>query len=182
MSKRLHNNIENNNINENNKKIKLENKIIEEDINIISNDYINYIQELYDIYNKNSNISNIILQKSNIIKEFKEFIINNYKNIKQYNFDEINKYYYIYYYKFKIFLKIIKKELIDYYKYEYLIKEFKKLIYSLSYKEILNNWNYLKIIFIRLSLIYTFLYCKLKYYDEDDLFYLLNIFLITIKN
>lgn len=178
MSKRLNNNIEKN---IENKKIKLENNITEEDINNISNNYINYIQELYDYYKKN-NSSNILLQKKDMINKFKDFIINNYKKIKQYSFDEIKKYHYIYYNKFKLFLKEIKCKINDYYKYQYLIREFKKLFYSFAYEEIFNNCNYFKIIFIRLSLLYSFLYYDSKYYYDDnyDRLSLLNIFIISL--
>lgn len=177
MAKRLNNNIEEN---IENKKIKLENKLTEEDINNISNNYINYIQKLYDEYYKFNNNSNIILQKINMIKEFKDFIINNYKKIEQNSFNKINEYYYIFYYKFKELIQIIKSN-INSYKYEYLIIELKNLVYSINYEEILNNWNYFKIIFIRLSLLYTFLYKKINIYkyDNREINFYLHIFYIS---
>ena len=179
MSKRLNNNIKEN---IEDKKIKLKNKLTEEDINNISNNYINYVQKLYDYYYKYYNNCEIIMKKIKIIDDFKNFILNKYKFIQLYSYEDITKYYSNYYKIFKQFIKIMNNQLKDLYEYKYIIKEFKKLIIIFSYENILNNWNYLKNIFIRLSLVYTYLYNKTHIidYKANDSLYILNIFIISL--
>ena len=179
MSKRFNNNIKEN---IEDKKIKLENKLTEEDINNISNNYIDYIQKLYNYYYNYYNTCEIIMKKIKIIDDFKNFILNKYKFIQLYTYDDITKYYSNYYKTFKQFIKIMNNQLKNLYEYKYIIKEFKKLIIIFSYENILNNWNYLKNIFIRLSLVYTYLYNKTHIidYKVNDSLYILNIFIISL--